>query len=197
MRDTIWQLRYATPDDLDAIMGIETATFTSDAWSRESMAAELANEHARYIVAFDAEQADAVAGYAGLLAPRGGTDGDIQTIAVAETARRRGLGRAMLAHLVDVARRRGVRDLFLEVRADNPPAQHLYHSFGFEKLAVRRGYYQPDNVDAIVMRLRIPEPVTTVAGNEHAAAHASAQTAHDATAHAATASTASGPEARA
>jgi ribosomal protein S18 acetylase RimI-like enzyme len=47
---------------------------------------------------------------------------------------------------------RGASEIFLEVRADNPGAQALYCSFGFEEIAVRPRYYQPDDVDAIVMR---------------------------------------------
>ena len=148
-----WQLRRASLDDLSAIMPLETATFGTDAWSTESMAAELASPHTYYLVAYRPENPDAVDGYAGLLAPSGARDGDVQTIAVAESARRHGLGRILLADLVTEAHRRGAREVFLEVRADNPGAQSLYTAFGFEEIGVRRGYYQPDNVDAIVMRL--------------------------------------------
>jgi len=148
-----WQLRRAGLDDLSAIMSLETATFGTDAWSADSMAAELASPHTYYLVAMRPEKPDAVDGYAGLLAPSGAWEGDVQTIAVAQSARRRGLGRALLGDLVAEAHRRGARDVFLEVRADNPAAQSLYAEFGFEKLGVRRGYYQPDDVDAIVMRL--------------------------------------------
>ena len=148
-----WQLRRASLDDLSAIMPLETATFGTDAWSTESMAAELVSPHTYYLVAFRPENPDAVDGYAGLLAPSGARDGDVQTIAVAESARRRGLGRILLADLVTEAHRRGATEVFLEVRADNPGAQRLYAAFGFEEIGVRRGYYRPDNVDAIVMRL--------------------------------------------
>jgi ribosomal-protein-alanine N-acetyltransferase len=41
----------------------------------------------------------------------------------------------------------------LEVRADNPRAQKLYRRFGFVQIGLRRGYYQPANVDALVMRV--------------------------------------------
>lgn len=153
-----WQLRRATLDDLSAIMPLETATFGTDAWSTDSMAAELASPHTYYVVAFRSETPDAVDGYAGLLAPSGAREGDVQTIAVAEPARRQGLGRALLHGLVTEAHRRGTRDVFLEVRADNPGAQRLYETFGFERIGVRRGYYQPDNVDAIVMRLQSDAP---------------------------------------
>ncbi|GAB3607727.1 ribosomal protein S18-alanine N-acetyltransferase [Conyzicola nivalis] len=155
-----WQLRSATPDDLDAIMAIEHAVFPSDAWSRESMLAELSNRHTHYLVAFDLATPDEFVAYAGLLAPRGATQADIQSVAVVETARRRGLARTLVQTLIAEARDRGAREVFLEVRVDNPNAQSLYDSLGFERIAVRKGYYQPDNVDGAVMRLEIPEPKT-------------------------------------
>lgn len=155
MADRARRLRRATPDDLAAIMPLETGTFGADAWSTDSMAAELASPHTYYLVAFQADTPHAIDGYAGLLAPRGAREADVQTIAVAEGARRNGLGRALLGDLIGEARRRGAAEVFLEVRADNPGAQNLYASFGFEPLGVRRGYYQPGNVDAIVMRLAL------------------------------------------
>ena len=155
-----WQLRDADPADLDAIMRIEHAVFPSDAWSRESMLAELSNRHTRYLVAFDQGAPDDLLAYAGLLAPRGATQADIQSVAVVESARRRGLARTLVQTLIAEARDRGAREMFLEVRVDNPNAQALYDSLGFERIAVRKGYYQPDNVDGAVMRLDIPSPVT-------------------------------------
>lgn len=145
-----WALRPALASDLDPIDALEHATFPSDAWSRELLAAELAGEHTHYLVAVD--DADAVLGYAGLLAPRGGGQGDIQTIAVAASARRQGIGAALLDALLAEARAREATEVFLEVRADNPGAEALYSSRGFERIAVRPAYYQPDGVDAVVMR---------------------------------------------
>lgn len=156
-----WMLRRAEAHDLESVMAIETATFPHDAWSDETMAAELAGPHGYYLVA----QADdgSIAGYAGLLAPEGSGQADIQTIAVVESARRRGLGRALLLALVAEARRRRATEVFLEVRADNPGAQALYERLGFARIAVRPRYYQPGGVDAVIMRLAVPEPETTLA----------------------------------
>lgn len=148
-----FDLRRATIADLDSIMVLETSTFTTDAWSPDTMAGELSSEHTFYLVAIDSDSLAAFAGYAGLLAPEGSRDADIQTIAVAPFARRRGLGRLMMQQLIEEARDRGAEQVFLEVRADNPNARALYESLGFEQLAVRKNYYQPDNVDAQVMRL--------------------------------------------
>lgn len=142
--------RAATAADLDAIMALEHASFPTDAWSPAMMREELASPHGWYVVV---EEAGRLVGYAGLRAVRGSRDADIQTITIAETARGRGRGRALLIDLLVEAERRGVHDVFLEVRADNPVAQALYASEGFAEVGRRPRYYQPDDVDAIVMQL--------------------------------------------
>lgn len=145
-------IRDADLDDLEAIMRLETETFVSDAWSRDVMAAELAAPHTLYLAAVSGTE---LVGYAGLSASTGSTQADIQTIAVDPTHRRLGIGRVLLQHLIAAARARSVTEVLLEVRADNPGAQKLYELNGFTAIAVRPRYYQPDNVDAIVMRREV------------------------------------------
>lgn len=164
-----WQLRTANADDLEAIMRIETSTFANDAWSSATMRDELANPDAWYLVAFPPDEPGRIDAYAGVLAPRGAKEADIQTIAVADSARRRGLGRTIMLTLVGEAVKRGAAEAFLEVRADNPGARELYRSLGFEEIAVRAKYYQPDGVDAIVMRLEPAPRQTTLAELDHVA----------------------------
>jgi ribosomal protein S18 acetylase RimI-like enzyme len=65
--------------------------------------------------------------------------------------------------LLAEARRRGASEVLLEVRADNPSAQRLYRTLGFEGIATRPHYYQPDDVDAVIMRLELAAPMTTPA----------------------------------
>jgi ribosomal-protein-alanine N-acetyltransferase len=156
-----WELRRASIDDLDALVALEHATFPSDAWSRNLMRDELTGPHRYYLVAVTPE-ADIV-GYAGLLAPQGGGEADIQTVAVAASARRRGLGRQLVESLLAEARRRGASEVLLEVRADNPGAQQLYREFGFEGIATRPHYYQPDDVAALIMRLELASSPTAPA----------------------------------
>jgi ribosomal-protein-alanine N-acetyltransferase len=151
----VFELRVATLADLDAIMALETSTFGSDAWSAASMGSELASRHTHYLVAFDPADPESLAGYGGLLAPKNSGDGDIQTLAVAEQARGKGLGRGLVTALLLEAKSRGAREVFLEVRADNPVARSLYDSLGFEQIAVRARYYQPDGVDAHIMRVTL------------------------------------------
>lgn len=156
----------ATAEHLDAIMALETASFMRDAWSREMMHDEVASVHNEYSVALLDER---LVGYAGLRAPERGREADVQTIAVAEDARGRGIGRALMERMLGQARARGMREVFLEVRADNPVAQGLYRSLGFAELGVRPGYYQPEGIDAIVMRLALDGgPAAMGAGSEGA-----------------------------
>lgn len=143
------RVRDAELADLDAIMALETATFPGDAWSRDLMAAELASPHTMYVVV---ESGDEIVAYAGLSAPAGAGQGDIQTIAVDPTHRRLGIGTVLMRELLGAARARGASEVFLEVRADNPGAEELYRRHGFARIGVRPHYYQPDDVDAIVMR---------------------------------------------
>lgn len=150
-------LRAATRDDLDAIMALEESAFPSDAWSRTAMAAEIASPHGRYLVD---DESGRVVGYGGVRAVVGAGDADIQTIALDADVRGTGRGRALLRALLGEARERRARQVFLEVRADNPVAQRLYASEGFVEIARRPRYYQPDDIDAIIMQLNLPQPGT-------------------------------------
>ena len=152
-----WTLRRATVDDLDGLVRLENEIFHSDAWPRELWRSELESVHTWYVVVVPTDAPAEVLGYAGLLALPRAHDGDVQTIGLSAELRGHGLGRELMRQLHDEARRRGVREMFLDVRVDNPVAQGLYRSFGYEQIGVRKGYYQPDNVDALVMRLALGE----------------------------------------
>lgn len=148
---TEFDLRSATLADLDAIWAIEHAVFEREAWSIDMMRDELTADHRQYLVLLN-EQGE-IKGYGGLLAV--GEDGDIQTIALDHEVRGAGHGRVLMDALLDEADSRGVRKVFLEVRADNPIARSLYASLGFNEIAVRPRYYQPGDVDAVVMQLEM------------------------------------------
>jgi ribosomal-protein-alanine N-acetyltransferase len=137
--------------DVEAAHAVETELFP-DAWSAETFWSELAHvpESRHYLVA---EDDGAVVGYAGLAVV--GHQADVQTLAVAPAAQGQGLGRLLLGALLDEARRREATEVLLEVRADNEAAQALYRRAGFERIGVRRGYYQPGGTDALVLRLRL------------------------------------------
>jgi ribosomal-protein-alanine N-acetyltransferase len=136
--------------DLDEVLALETALFPDDPWSAVAFWAELARPETRHYVV--AEDGPRIVGYAGLMAV--GPDADVQTVAVAPGAQGGGVGRLLLDDLLREAAARGCHDVLLEVRADNAAALRLYERAGFERIGLRRGYYAPAGVDAIVMRLR-------------------------------------------
>ncbi|WP_240487374.1 ribosomal protein S18-alanine N-acetyltransferase [Actinomadura flavalba] len=138
-----------TADDLDAVHALERVLFPDDAWTMGMLRGELRDQPAtrHYVVA---EEDGQIVGYAGLAAAGG--QADVQTIGVRADQRGKGLGAALLTELLAEAGRRRSEEVFLEVRADNPAAQRLYERFGFVRIGLRRGYYQPSGVDAIVMR---------------------------------------------
>lgn len=158
-------LRPMTAADLGDVIALERELFPDDPWTPEMFADEVAQpqETRLYLVAeaggdgevaggHGAGASPVLAGYAGLMFVPGGTQADVLTIAVRPAHWGKGIGSALLAALLDAARQQGCTEVFLEVRADNPRAHGLYQRRGFTDLGIRRGYYQPSGVDAIVMR---------------------------------------------
>jgi ribosomal-protein-alanine N-acetyltransferase len=141
--------------DIEEARRIEQDLFPEDPWSVEMFWSELADvPRSRYYVV--AEVDGDIAGYVGLMsqpgAEPGTTEGWVQNIAVARPHQGRGLGAVLLEALLDEAARRNCAEVWLEVRTDNDSAQRLYTRHGFEAAGIRRGYYQPGNHDALIMR---------------------------------------------
>jgi ribosomal-protein-alanine N-acetyltransferase len=84
-----------------------------------------------------------------------GDEGEIADLAVAPSARRRGVGGALLDRVVRDAAASGVGALYLEVRESNAGAIALYRSRGFGAVGRRRGYYRHPSEDALVLRREI------------------------------------------
>lgn len=141
-----------TEADMPAVMALEQELFPEDAWTPEMFATEFAESSARrrYLVAEAGDEPELV-GYAGMLFT-GGPEADVLTLAVHRRHWGGGTGTALLEALLDQARERHCTQVFLEVREDNPRARSLYLRHGFIEIGIRRGYYQPAGVDAIVMR---------------------------------------------
>ena len=97
----------------------------------------------------DAEAPDVVRGYAGYWFD--GDDAELMTVGVGERWQRRGIASALLDALLESARAQGARRMLLEVRTDNAPALAVYTRHGFERIGLRRRYYQSENKDAYVM----------------------------------------------
>jgi ribosomal-protein-alanine N-acetyltransferase len=141
--------------DIDPVLHLENVLFEAEAWSAAMFWSELAERDSRhYYVACPVDDADVVAGYAGLCA-YGNDEAYVQTIGVDPDYQRRGIGAALIDLLIDDARRLGCVRLDLEVRAGNEAAIKLYEKYGFRQVGVRNRYYQPSGADALVMSLRL------------------------------------------
>lgn len=141
-------LRELAWTDIPDLVALEAEAFPDDAWTEASWWGELAGRPRRDYVVVRRE--GELAAYAGL--DHGGQVADLMTITVAPGHRGSGLGAELLDELESRATAGGAEALMLEVRADNTPARALYDRRGYDVLNVRRGYYQPGNVDALVMR---------------------------------------------
>jgi [ribosomal protein S18]-alanine N-acetyltransferase len=142
-------LRTMTPADLDDVLVLERSLFGEEAWSRQMLEGELAEQpRSRYYLVADDD--GVITGYAGLLVAA--NQADVVTLAVAADRWGQGVGSALLEALLAEAARRRCTEVFLEVRADNTRAQRLYRRYGFSQIGIRKGYYQPSGTDALVMR---------------------------------------------
>jgi len=130
---------------------IEQVSFPTP-WSYDAFISELKLRNTKALVALlSAEEGERVAGY--ILGRFAADEMEITNLAVHPELRRRGIARALLWHLVERVRSRGIKKIFLEVRENNKPAIRLYEKFGFKKVGIRRGYYVDTGEDALVMRL--------------------------------------------
>ena len=139
--------------DLDAVAAIEASAYAHP-WTRGNFADSLgAGYVAELLLGANAQ----VLGY--VLGLYGHEETHLLNLTVAPAFQRQGHGLALLARLSELARLRGDRQLWLEVRQSNAPAQRLYRQAGFEDIGLRRGYY-PAGIhgreDALVMRLNLP-----------------------------------------
>ncbi|MDT3767181.1 GNAT family N-acetyltransferase [Gleimia hominis] len=165
-----------TSADAFAVLALERTIFTAEAWSEALVLDELTRPDRLYVGSYESGE---LVAYGGV---RLAEDTDLMTLGVAEAARGKGLGRAVLEELlrrVQLVRFLGsrvfhlpervpvhepgtiehqvrrVQRVLLEVRASNAVAQRLYESVGFRRLGTIRGYYHEPREDALVMACRI------------------------------------------
>ena len=82
---------------------------------------------------------------------------EILILAVHPDKRRRGVARRLMAHMISALR---PAKIWLDVAADNYPAQALYSGFGFIEYGRRSKYYKRAGnsaIDAVLMRLDMQE----------------------------------------
>lgn len=141
-------VRRATIEDAKEIFAIEMECF-SVPWSLDSIETELLNEDKKlyYVV----EDANGVVGYAGAWLVY--DEGQITNIAIRPSVRRQGFGAKLTSALIEECFKRGMHEIFLEVRISNLSALSLYRKLGFTVKGMRKNYYSEPKEDAYIMSL--------------------------------------------
>ena len=130
-----------------SVAAIEKECFGRDAWSEKSVAGELTNALALWLVAVEGE---CVAGYVGSQTVCNETD--MMNVAVTADYRRQGLGEKLVLALEEELKAIGSQCLTLEVRDSNTPARTLYEKLGFQQIGLRKNYYRNPKEDAHILR---------------------------------------------
>ena len=131
---------------VSAVAALERICFSMP-WSEASVASELTNPLALWIVALDG---DTLCGYVGSESVMG--EADMMNIAVSPDYRRQGIARELVLELIRQLKKADVHCLTLEVRASNEPAIALYDSLGFTQVGRRPRYYLKPTEDALILR---------------------------------------------
>jgi ribosomal-protein-alanine N-acetyltransferase len=148
-------VRVEEEQDLDAIVEIEAASFTSP-WTREMYVSELFNRSISHIYVLRETPARIVGFCAFWLVF---DEVHINNLAVLPETRGRGYGTALLRFVIDQGRRLGARRATLEVRRSNEAAQRLYTRLGFRVAGTRVAYYSNPAEDALILwRDRLDSP---------------------------------------
>lgn len=146
------RFRLMTHEDVPAVVTLEQNTYPFP-WTEQVFRDCLRVGYDCWVVEGD----DGVAGY-GIMSAGAG-ECHVLNLCLAPALRRRGIGRRVLFMLLGRARRAGMLHAFLEVRPSNDAAIALYGSAGFERIGVRRGYYEAHDgrEDAVVYRLALDQ----------------------------------------
>ena len=143
-------IREMAEADLGAVAQLEEEIFSMP-WSRQGFADTLGREDVLFLVAYEEEK---LLGYVGVYCTA--DEGEITNVAVSQSARRRGVGRALLETLIGMLAGRNIFRIVLEVRVSNEAAICLYGQQGFAVAGTRKNFYEKPTEDAYVM---VREPV--------------------------------------
>ena len=150
------QIRPATTADIPSIMLLERQCATAGHWTEEQYRQAFQRDGATRLVLI-AQHEDSEPSPAGfLVAQHLAPEWELENMAVAPTAHRKGLGKRLLDALLAAAKKTNSTSVFLEVRESNAAARTLYEKSGFAQSGRRKSYYANPPEDAILYRLILP-----------------------------------------
>ena len=136
------------PAHLEQVKALLDLCFGDSAWTKDSLRSQLEKSDSRCTVAVEDDRIIGFLAFEQVL-----DEGSIVEVAVHPDCRRNGIARSLITSAIQSAE--GLNTVFLEVRESNTPAVGLYESLGFERIGVRKGYYQKPKEDAVIMNLSI------------------------------------------
>ena len=138
------EIRKMTEGDVPLAAALEEKCFPFP-WSEDAIREELENEKASFFSAFSGGK---FVGHAGMISALG--EGNVCNVAVDPSARRRGVGTALVMALIEEGKRRDLDVIMLEVRAANSPAIALYEKLGFVEVGRRKNFYSRPTDDGLL-----------------------------------------------
>lgn len=138
-------VRAMEKEDCKTVANLEKEIFSLP-WSEQGFLDAIAMDKTIFLVA---EEGGEICGYLGMYLSL--DEGEITNVAVAPEKRGEGLGGMLLQESLELAGKRGITQVVLEVRVSNEPAIHLYEKYGFEHCGVRKGFYEFPKEDAYIM----------------------------------------------
>jgi [ribosomal protein S18]-alanine N-acetyltransferase len=147
---TQYDFRPMRMDDLDAIMEIELQIYPYP-WTRGNFSDSLNSGYSAWVLMHNKE----IIGYSLMMIVL--DEAHLLNLSIAKTYQKLGLGRTLLEHMVNIAKKNQMANMFLEVRQSNISAIALYENMGFNEMAIRRNYYLAvsGREDAILMGLAL------------------------------------------
>jgi len=157
VKNSFVKVRRATPANIPAMLALERHAATAAHWREDDYQRMFAAPEAATRIALVIEE-EQVVGF--IVARALGEEWEIENVAVAGQARRRGLGTRLLGELLDLARNSGARAVFLEVRESNLAARALYEKWAFVESGRRKGYYREPEEDALIYKFDFPQGIS-------------------------------------
>jgi ribosomal-protein-alanine N-acetyltransferase len=150
------RVRPGASADLPRLMEIARRSVTAAQWKQAEYERLFAPETAAVRHLLVIEDKGQVMGF--IVGRSVADEWEIENVAVSGPARRRGIGSHLLGEFLNLVRRRGGREIFLEVRESNRAARNLYEKWAFVEAGRRPAYYQNPPEDAVILRFSFPQP---------------------------------------
>lgn len=150
LAESVPHIRPMKKTDLERVIAIETAIY-SHPWTRGNFVDSLKAGYTCHVMEVSGE----VIGYGVMMIAV--KEAHLLNLSIAREWQRRGYGRCLLLHFIELAREADALQMLLEVRLSNFVGRSLYFSMGFCSVAIRPGYYptKQGREDAILMGLNL------------------------------------------